>query len=122
MKLLRYLIQIIIKRKWWIIILPIVATLLAIFLTRNMTKTYSVSTTIFTGFASGYSIESSENTTVNMNYVANLMDNLINIVKSKTTLENVSLRLYSENMMYGNKAKDNNYISQEHFLEIYNST
>jgi len=122
MKLLRYLIQIIIKRKWWIIILPIVATLLAIFLTRNITKTYSVSTTIFTGFASGYSIESSENTTVNMSYVDNLMDNLINIVKSKTTLENVSLRLYAEDMMYGDKSIDNNYISQKNFLEIYNRT
>lgn len=122
MKIVKYILIIIIKRKWWLIFLPLIATLLAIFFTRNQNLNFRASTTIFTGFASGYSIESGEKSNLDMNYVNNSMDNLINIIKSKTTLERVSLRLYSEHMIYGDKDRDNNTITKQNFLEIYNRT
>ena len=122
MKIVKYILIIIIKRRWWLIFLPLIATLLAIFFTRNQNFNFRASTTIFTGFASGYSIESGEKSNLDMNYVNNSMDNLMNIIKSKTTLERVSLRLYSEHMIYGDKNRDNNTITKQNFLEIYNRT
>lgn len=122
MKIIKYILRILIKRKWWLILLPFIVTLSAIFFTRNMNSNFSVSTTIFTGFASGYSIESGAGSRLDMDYVNNSMDNLINIIKSKATLERVSLRLYAEHMMYGDKNKDNNTITQKNFIEIYNRT
>lgn len=122
MKIVKYILIIIIKRKWWLMLLPIIATLFAIFFTRNQNLNFRASTTIFTGFASGYSIESGEKSNLDMNYVNNSMDNLINIIKSKTTLERVSLRLYSDHMIYGDKNRDNNTITKQNFLEIYNRT
>ncbi len=122
MKIIKYILRIFIKRKWWLILLPFIATLSTIFFTRNLNSNFSVSTTIFTGFASGYSIESGVGGRLDMSHVDNSMDNLINIIKSKATLERVSLRLYAEHMMYGDKTKDNNNITQKNFLEIYNRT
>lgn len=122
MKIIKYLLRILIKRKWWLILLPFIATLLAVFFTRNLNSNFSVSTTIFTGFASGYSIESGAGSRLDMDHVNNSMDNLINIIKSKATLERVSLKLYAEHMMYGDKTKDNNTITQKNFIEIYNRT
>lgn len=122
MKIIKYILRILIKRKWWLILLPFIATLLAVFFTRNMNSNFSVSTTIFTGFASGYSIESGAGSRLDMSHVDNSMDNLINIIKSKATLERVSLRLYAEHMMYGDKTKDNNNITRKNFIEIYNKT
>lgn len=122
MKIIKYFLRILFIRKWWLILLPLFATLLAINFTRNLGQTFSASTTIFTGFASGYSIESDSKNTINNDYVNTAMDNLINIIKSKTTLENVSLSLYAENMMYGDSTKDNNTITKNNYKEIYNKT
>lgn len=122
MKIIKYFLRVIFKRRWWLILLPLFATALAINFTKDLGQTFRVSSTIFTGFASGYSIESDSRNIVNSDYVSTLMDNLTNIIKSKTTLEKVSLSLYAENMIYGDSTKDNNTITKNNFNEIYNRT
>lgn len=122
MNVFKYLLRIIYKRKWYLILLPLFSAILAIIFTNNLSNTFRVSTTIFTGFASGYSIESDANISVNRETVDNAMDNLINIIKSKSTLERVSLNLYAENMIYGDSTKDNSTIYKKNYLEIFNRT
>ena len=100
-------------------ILPLFTTLLAIYSTRNIPKTYEVNTTIYTGIASGFTIESGiEGARVDWSSVKNGIDNLISIIMSKSTLRNVSLRLYAQHMIYGDSLKDNNYITAENFRSI----
>ena len=94
MKIFKYILRVIFKRKWYLVLFPLLASIITIILTNNLTKTFKVSTTIFTGFASGYSIESDANISINRETVNTAMDNLINIIKSKSTLERVSYKLY----------------------------
>lgn len=122
MKYLLYAFRFLYRKRWWLILAPLFITISTIYFTRNLTKSYEVKTTIYTGIVSGYTIESG--TGVNGDYVSvsNAMDNLINIILSENTLKNVSYRLYARNMVHGDLQKDNQYISSSSFKEIYNRT
>ena len=117
-QILRFLLRI----KYWLIILPVFASLTAIYFTKNLERTYIVNTTIYTGIASGYDLMSSEGQRMDWSAVDNSIDNLINIVKARTTLRKVSLRLYAQNMIYGDSLKDNNYIKAENFRHLVRIT
>lgn len=109
--------------KYWLIFLPLVAALVAIYLTKNIVRTYEVNMTIYTGIASGFTIESGmESGRVDWASITNGMDNLISIIKSKSTLNEVSLRLYAQNMIYGDSTKDNNYILARNYRELLRIT
>lgn len=112
----RYIVRFLYRIRWYLVILPIIALIIAWFLTRHMEKEYDVSTTIYTGLITGYSIEGADGT-VNTNPQANLV-NLMLIITTQSTLEDVSLRLFARCMMYGNTEKDNNYIMAEHFRDL----
>ncbi len=117
MKTILYILRIIYRIRLWLVGVPLVVTLLAIFFTRHMVKSYEVNSTIYTGVASGYSIESNT-VTVDWNMINNEIDNIINIIYSQTTLHRVSLRLYARNMINGNPDKDNNYITAAHYRQL----
>jgi uncharacterized protein involved in exopolysaccharide biosynthesis len=104
-----------------LIFAPIIFTILAIYISRNLSKTYEVRATVYTGIVSGYTIEGE--TGVN-DYIAvsNAMDNLINIIQAENTLKRVSYRLYARNMVHGNLNQDNQYLSANSYREIYNRT
>jgi hypothetical protein len=104
--------------------LPILTTLIAIFQTRNLERTYEVNTTIYTGIASGFTIESGleGSTRVDWNSVSNGMDNIISIIRSKATLRQVSMRLYVQHMIHGDSLRDNNYIKAENYRGILRIT
>lgn len=109
--------------KYWLIIAPIIVTGIVIYLTRDIERTYTVSTTIYTGIASGYDIETdSDAPGADWNAVNNGLDNLINIIKSRNTLRNVSLKLYAQHMIEGDSTKDNQFIKRDNFKEIFRIT
>jgi len=109
--------------KYWLIIIPIIVTIIVIYLTRDIERTYTVSTTIYTGIASGYDIETdSDAPGADWNAVNNGLDNLINIIKSRNTLRNVSLKLYAQHMIEGDSTKDNQFIKRDNFKEIFRIT
>jgi len=110
--------------RYWLIILPILTTLIAIFQTRNLERTYEVNTTIYTGIASGFTIELGleGSTRVDWNSVSNGMDNIISIIRSKATLRQVSMRLYVQHMIHGDSLRDNNYIKAENYRGILRIT
>ena len=49
MELFKYIVKFIYRIRWWMVIFPCIAGIIAWFLTRNLEKTYDVKTTIFTG-------------------------------------------------------------------------
>lgn len=119
MNLASYIIRLLYRIRYWLIIVPILAALLAIFVTKHMQKEYTVSTTIFTGIASGYTIESgSDRASVDWGSVNNEVDNLTSVIKSKATLKRVSIRLYAEHMIYGDSLKDNSYIKASNYRAL----
>lgn len=93
-----------------------IAMIVAWFLTRNLERIYDSNTTIYTGMITGYNIEGGTGV-AGGNQQTNIV-NLMLIITTQNTIEEVSLRLFSRCMMYGNKNKDNNYISAEHFQQL----
>ena len=106
--------------RWWLLIGTIAIAFLVYYATGSLSRKYRVEATVYTGIVSGYSIEGSGN----MDWAAtnNAIDNLINIIKSESTLKRVSYRLYARNMINGNLEKDNRYLAAASFREIYNRT
>lgn len=115
MDLFRYIVRFLYKIRWYLIILPLIALVVAWFLTRHLERVYDTSTTIYTGMITAYNLEggsgASGNTQANM-------ENLILMITTDNTIHEVALRLFARCMMYGNPNKDNNYISSEHFRQL----
>ena len=98
------------------VILPMIAMIVAWFSTRNMEREYDAKTTIYTGMITGYNIEGGSGT-AGGNQQTNIA-NLMLIIQTDNTIHEVALRLFARCMMYGNRSKDNNYISAEHFRQL----
>lgn len=92
---------------------------MAWFSTRNLERIYDTNTTIYTGMITGYNIEGGTGA-AGGNVQTNLT-NLMLLITTDATIHEVSLRLFARCMMYGNANKDNNYISAEHYRQLYNS-
>lgn len=119
MDLFRYIVRFLYKIRWYLIILPLIALIVAWFMTRNMDRVYDTNTTIYTGMITGYNIEGGVGT-AGGNSQTNIT-NLMLLITTDATIHEVSLRLFARCMMYGNPNKDNNYISSEHFRQLNNS-
>ena len=119
MDLFRYIVRFLYKIRWYLIILPFIALVIAWFMTRNMERIYNANTTIYTGMITAYNIEGGSGA-AGGNPQAN-MKNLMLLITTDVTIHEVSLRLFARCMMYGNTNKDNNYISAEHFRQLDNS-
>lgn len=121
MDFLLYVFRFLYRIRWWLIITPLVLVLLVIWQTRNMTQTYHVDMTIYTGVVSGFTSES-EGGTYNTTVINSTLDNIMNIIKSKSTLEDVSIHLYARHMIYGSREDDNEYISAENYKRLLRIT
>lgn len=119
MDLFRYIVRFLYKIRWYLIILPLIALVVAWFSTRHMERIYNTNTTIYTGMITAYNIEGGSGT-AGGNSQTN-MTNLMLLITTDATIHEVSLRLFARCMMYGNLNKDNNYISSEHFRQLSSS-
>ena len=119
MDLFRYIVRFLYKIRWYLIILPLIALIVAWFLTRNMERVYDTNTTIYTGMITGYNIEGGIGSAGGQSQTN--ITNLMLLITTDATIHEVSLRLFARCMMYGNPNKDNNYISSEHFRQLNNS-
>ncbi len=115
MDLFRYLVRFLYKIRWYLVILPMIALIIAWFLTRHMERIYDTNTTIYTGMITGYNLDGANGTGGNAQTNIN---NLMLIITTDNTIHEVALRLFGRCMMYGNPNKDNNYISAEHFRQL----
>jgi len=115
MDLFRYIVRFLYKIRWYLVILPLIALIVAWFLTRHMERVYDANTTIYTGMITAYNLEGGTGAAGNTQ--ANLT-NLMIMITTDNTIHEVALRLFGRCMMYGNPNKDNNYISAEHFRQL----
>ena len=116
MDIFRYIVRFLYKIRWYLAILPLIAMIVAWFATRNMERIYDAKTTIYTGMITGYNIEGGTGT-AGGNQQTNIT-NLMLIIQTDNTIHEVALRLFARCMMYGNKNKDNNFITAEHFRQL----
>ena len=116
MDLFRYIVRFLFKIRWYLVILPLIALIVAWFLTRNMERVYDTNTTIYTGMITGYNVEGG--TGIAGGNAQTNITNLILIIQTDNVIHEVALRLFARCMMYGSTNKDNNYISAEHFREL----
>jgi polysaccharide biosynthesis transport protein len=108
------LIRIFQKNLILLISVPLALALLVIFLTRNPTFQYQSSTTIYTGIASGYTIEQKDR--FDLFATNNAFDNLINVIKSRETLNETAVRLFAQGLSQNSYEKT--IISKESFVNL----
>ncbi|MCF8255508.1 MAG: hypothetical protein K9H61_05105 [Bacteroidia bacterium] len=109
--------RIIFKNLKWLVIFPMMLAGVVIFLTRNMTKEYQTSATVYTGLASGYSITDDGNEKVDYFKVNNAFDNLITTVKARETIEEVAIKLMAQHLLL--KEPDNNVLNEDNFKKLH---
>lgn len=97
-----------------LLIAPVLLAGLVTLLTKNPEFKYVSETSLYTGIASGSSVEMDKST----NYFAanTAFDNLINIIKSRKTEEEVAIRLLSQHLLMDKF--DPEYISEKSYKEL----
>lgn len=75
-----------------------------------------MTTSIYTGITSNTGLD--EETKPDWQAVNNTYDNLVNLTKSRGTLENVSLKLLALNLTQGNPEIDNLYITADNYKKL----
>lgn len=111
-----YISRFLYRIRYQLIFGSIIVTALVAYFTQFMTKKYTVDTSIYTGIASSTGLDDDEKSdwmTLN-----NTFDNLINLTKSKGTLEKVSLNLLALNAIHGDPDEDNQYITAKNYKEL----
>jgi uncharacterized protein involved in exopolysaccharide biosynthesis len=108
------LIRLLLKHLVLLLIVPVLLAVLVLSLTKESPLIYSSKTILYTGLASGSSIEMEKT----FNYFATntAFDNLINIIKSRETQEEVAIRLLSQHLLL--KKADPKYISAKLYSEL----
>jgi polysaccharide biosynthesis transport protein len=103
MNLLQF-IRLLIRNKVVVFTVPIIMAITILFFTKNLPDTFKSTTSVYTGFASGYSIENGEKAKIDFNAINISFDNLINIVTAKDTKEEIALRLLAHHIFLNKKA------------------
>ncbi|MEQ8241158.1 MAG: GNVR domain-containing protein [Cyclobacteriaceae bacterium] len=89
-----------IYRNGRIIVISVVTLLISTYLfTKTLKREYVSEAVIYTGIASGFNIESGSDAKIDYHSINNAFDNLMSIIKSRVTLEEVSLRLLAKHLM-----------------------
>jgi polysaccharide biosynthesis transport protein len=99
-----------------LIVVPLILAILVFFLTRNQPRIYESKTSIYTGIASGYSATNQENDRIDFFATNSEFDNVINIIKSRNTIEEVGMRLLVQHLSL-DKA-DPKYISTDNYQAL----
>ena len=92
---------------------------LVIYFTQFLPYSYTVKSSLYAGITSSTSLDGAA---VNFSVVAATFDNLVNIAKSRGTLEKVSLRLLASSYTHGEEWKDNQYIQAKHYRQLLQIT
>jgi polysaccharide biosynthesis transport protein len=86
------------RHKIFLLAMPTAMVILVFLLTANSPQIYSSKATIYTGITSGYSIDAQDNGRVDFYRANAAYDNMLNLVKSRSTQEEVSIRLLAQHL------------------------
>lgn len=117
-----FIIKTIYKKKWLVLIVPIIVSIIVYLFLASKPDKFKSSTTVYTGIISGYDASSGKSSVQDWMAVDNAIENLINIIKSETTLETVSLRLLARNLSHCDETRDNEYMTQESAIDLLMTT
>ena len=94
----------------------LIITAFVAYFSQFLEKKYTVTTSIYTGITSNTGLD--DETRPDWQAVNNTYDNLVNLTKSRGTLENVSLKLLALNLMHGDPEIDNLYITANNYKKL----
>ena len=108
------LIRLMLKHLVLLLVVPLLLAGIVVLLTRESRFSYTSGTVLYTGLATGSSIEMEKT----FNYFATntAFDNLINIIKSRETQQEVAIRLLSQHLLL--PKADPKYISPKLYAEL----
>lgn len=112
-----YLSRFFYRIRYPLIIGTVLVALLTVYFTQFLPKMYVVTTTVFTGITSRPALDDLNGGT-DWNFANNAHDNIINLVRSKSTLQSISMTLLAQHLMYGDPDRDNRYITAQHYREL----
>lgn len=113
MDIIQFLAQFFYRIRYWLLWGTIIVTLAVVYFTQFLPFSYTVNSSLYAGVTNTTNIDGSQVLNINSTF-----DNLINIAKSKGTLEKVSVRLLATNLVYGDEWKDNQYIQAKHYRQL----
>lgn len=115
-----YLSRFLYQIRYKVVFSAIFVTTLSIYLTGYLPKTYTVRATIFTGIVSGSNIDSEA--TMSWYETNTAFDNIINLIKSRKTLQQVSMRLLAQDLVHGKENEDTEYITADNYRKLIKQT
>lgn len=119
MDILLFISQFLYRIRYWLLWGTLFVTSLVIYFTQFLPYSYTVKSSLYAGITSSTSLDGAA---VNFSVVAATFDNLVNIAKSRSTLEKVSLRLLASSYTHGEEWKDNQYIQEKHYRQLLQIT
>ncbi len=119
MDILLFISQFLYRIRYWLLWGTLFVTGLVIYFTQFLPYSYTVKSSLYAGITSSTSLDGAA---VNFSVVAATFDNLVNIAKSRSTLEKVSLRLLASSYTHGEEWKDNQYIQAKHYRQLLQIT
>ncbi len=92
-----YFIKLLLKNLFWLTFIPLTIALSVLYFTRHELKDYSSESVIYTGIASGYSL--SGNNKADFFATSNAFDNLLSLINSRETKQEVAIKLLASHLM-----------------------
>lgn len=111
-----YILRFIYRIRHQLVFGTLIITALVAYFSQFLEKKYTVTTSIYTGITSNTGLN--DETRPDWQAVNNTYDNLVNLTKSRGTLENVSLKLLALNLMHGDPEIDNLYITANNYKKL----
>ena len=101
-----------------LVIIPVLTAVMVFYMTRKPNLKYSSETMLYTGIATGSSVDMGKTITSLVSNTA--FDNLINIIKSRQTQQEVAIRLLAQHLLL--EKSHPRYISKKSLIELKSIT
>ena len=109
---LLFFVRLLLRHIALLLLVPIILASLVFYLTRDQPKVFNSKARVYTGIASGSTIEL-DNTKLDFRATNTAYDNLLNLIKARTTIETVGLKLFAQHMSLD--SADTKIISREKY-------
>ncbi len=94
---LLFFVRLLLRHIALLLLVPIILASLVFYLTQDQPKVFNSKARVYTGIASGSTIEL-DNTKLDFRATNTAYDNLLNLIKARTTIETVGLKLFAQHM------------------------